>query len=63
MSQRLKVVLSAALMLVLAGCAATRSTNRAESYGNQEWLQSGANRVANLALRDNLESVRRYSDV
>jgi len=59
MSQRLKVVLSAALMLVLAGCAATRSTNRAESYGNQEWLQSGANRVANLALRDNLESVRR----
>ena len=59
MSQRLKLVLSMALMLVLAGCAATRSTNRAESYANQEWLQSGANRVANLALRDNLESVRR----
>ena len=26
---------------------------------NNEWLQSGANRIANLALRDNLQSVRR----
>jgi len=47
------------LALGLAGCGATRSTQRAEPYGNGEWLQSGANRIANLALRDNLESVRR----
>jgi len=59
MSLRLKLVLWVSLATVLAGCGATRSTTRAEGYGNQEWLQSGANRVANLALRDNLESVRR----
>jgi len=59
MSLRLKLVLWVSLAAVLGGCGATRSTSRAESYGNQEWLQSGANRVANLALRDNLESVRR----
>jgi len=45
-----------AAALALAGCA---STDRAEPYANNEWLQSGANRIANLALRDNLQSVRR----
>jgi hypothetical protein len=59
MSHRLKLLLPAALALSLAGCGINRSTNRAESYSNHEWLQSSANRVANLALRDNLESVRR----
>ncbi|MBS0450398.1 MAG: hypothetical protein JSS14_03730 [Proteobacteria bacterium] len=59
MSQRLKVLLPTALSLALAGCGATHSTNRAEPYANNEWMQSGANRVANLALRDNLESIRR----
>ena len=59
MSHRLKVLLPIALALLLAGCGATRSTGRAEAYGNNEWIQSGANRVANLAPRDNLESVRR----
>ncbi|MDP9909008.1 hypothetical protein J2W27_001110 [Variovorax boronicumulans] len=45
--------------LVLTGCSSFRSTERAEPYGNQEWLQSGTNRIANLSLRDNLQSVRR----
>jgi len=49
----------AAAALALAACAASRSTDRAEAYDNSEWLQSTANRIANLALRDNLESVRR----
>lgn len=43
-------------VLALAGCA---STDRAEPYASKEWLQTGANRIANLALRDNLQSVRR----
>jgi hypothetical protein len=43
-------------VLVLAGCT---STQRAEPYNNQEWLQTGANRIANLALRDNIQSVKR----
>jgi hypothetical protein len=42
--------------LLLAGCT---STQRAEPYANQEWLQTGANRIANLALRDNIQSVKR----
>ena len=46
-------------MLGLAGCSSFRSTERAEPYANQEWLQSGANRIANLSLRDNLQSIRR----
>ena len=46
----------AGIVLVLAACA---STERAEPYGNAEWMQSGANRIANLALRDNLQSIRR----
>ncbi|QFZ85677.1 hypothetical protein GFK26_24360 [Variovorax paradoxus] len=45
--------------LALAGCSSLRSTERAEPYGNQEWLQSATNRIANLSLRDNLQSVRR----
>lgn len=59
MSHRLKLLLLLPIALALCACGATRSTNRAESYSNSEWLQSGANRVANLALRDNLESVKR----
>jgi len=50
---------AAAALLSLGGCAAVRSTDRAEPYGNQEWLQSSANRIANLSLRDNLQSIRR----
>jgi hypothetical protein len=45
--------------LALAGCSAFRSTERAEAFSGEEWLQTSANRVANLALRDNLQSVRR----
>lgn len=45
--------------LALTGCSSFRSTERAEPYGNQEWLQSGTNRIANLSLRDDLQSVRR----
>jgi hypothetical protein len=57
---RLASALAGAAVLVgLAGCAATRSTDRAQPYANHEWLQSGANRIANLALRDNLQSIRR----
>jgi hypothetical protein len=48
-----------AALLGLGGCAAVRSTERAEPYANQEWLQSSANRIANLSLRDNLQSIRR----
>jgi hypothetical protein len=43
----------------IMGLAACGSTERAEPYAGNEWLQSGANRIANLALRDNLQSVRR----
>jgi len=53
------VLIAAAAALALAGCAATRSTDRAESYDTREWMQSSANRIANLALRDNLQSIRR----
>ena len=51
---------AAACLLGMAGCSSViNSTERAEPYANNEWLQSGANRIANLALRDNLQSVRR----
>lgn len=46
-------------VLAALSLAACTTTERAAPYGNNEWLQSGANRIANLALRDNLESVRR----
>ncbi|RZL94727.1 MAG: hypothetical protein EOP82_04325 [Variovorax sp.] len=42
----------------LAACTST-STDRAQPYAGIEWIQSGANRIANLALRDNLQSIRR----
>lgn len=48
-----------ALALSLAGCGAFTTTERAQAYDNKEWLQSGANRIANLALRDNLQAVQR----
>lgn len=48
-----------AVALALGGCGSMTSTERAETYKGDEWLQSSANRVANLALRDNLQSVRR----
>lgn len=48
-----------AALLAAAGCSSMRDTQRAEPYSNHEWLQSGANRIANLSLRDNLQSVRR----
>lgn len=47
-----------AIGLLLQGCMAP-STQRAEPYDTHEWLQSSANRIANLALRDNLQSIRR----
>ncbi|MGJ7487988.1 hypothetical protein ACSFA2_22185 [Variovorax sp. LT2P21] len=50
---------AAAAALGLGGCAALRSTDRAENYDSREWMQSSANRIANLALRDNLQSIRR----
>ena len=53
------IALGAAAALGLAGCAATRSTERAENYDTHEWMQSSANRIANLAVRDNLQSIRR----
>lgn len=50
----------ATLALGAAGCSSViQSTERAEPYAGNEWLQSGANRIANLALRDNLQSLRR----
>ncbi|MDB5732688.1 MAG: hypothetical protein JWQ03_2583 [Variovorax sp.] len=49
----------AAIAFCLGGCSTLDSTQRADAYRNREWLQSGANRVANLALRDNLQSIRR----
>ena len=60
LQRRACLVGGAALALVatgLAGCSS--STERAQSYDNNEWLQSGANRIANLALRDNVQSVKR----
>jgi hypothetical protein len=59
MSNRSGLAVVVAISLGLSGCGMTRSTHRAETYSNHEWLQSGANRIANLALRDNLESIRR----
>ncbi|WP_241660728.1 hypothetical protein [Variovorax guangxiensis] len=53
------IAVGAATAFGLAGCAATRSTERAEDYDGREWMQSSANRIANLALRDNLQSIRR----
>jgi hypothetical protein len=50
---------SVAALLGLAGCSSVRDTERAQPYVNNEWLQSGTNRIANLSLRDNLQSVRR----
>ncbi|MET0210756.1 MAG: hypothetical protein ABW220_17045 [Burkholderiaceae bacterium] len=48
------------MLVGIAGCSSvTRSTDRGEPYQNTEWMQSGANRIANLALRDNLQSIRR----
>ncbi|MDH6169002.1 hypothetical protein M2282_004166 [Variovorax boronicumulans] len=58
-ARRTCLLAGVASLLGLAGCAASRSTERAEPYANQEWLQSGANRIANLSLRDNLQSIRR----
>ncbi|WP_431276602.1 hypothetical protein ACQ858_10710 [Variovorax ureilyticus] len=48
--------LTCAAALLATGCA---STQRAEPYESKEWLQSSTNRIANLALRDNLQSVKR----
>ncbi len=59
LARRLVPLGVAVLALAMTGCSATRSTDRAESYHRDEWLQSSANRIANLALRDNLQSIRR----
>ena len=45
-------------LLLLQGCV-NPSTQRADPYETREWLQSSANRIANLALRDNLQSIKR----
>lgn len=57
--RRAWLLAGAGALLGLGGCGAFQNTQRAEPYANQEWLQSGANRIANLALRDNLQSIRR----
>ena len=54
--RRAALLAGAVAALGLTSCS---STGRAEPYTEHEWLQSGYNRVANLALRDNLESIRR----
>ena len=57
--RRTMIALGAAATVGVTGCAATHSTERAQDYDNREWMQSSANRIANLALRDNLQSIRR----
>lgn len=54
-----RLLLLGALALPLGGCGAFTHTERAQQYESREWLQSSTNRIANLALRDNLQSVRR----
>lgn len=58
-TRRQSVFAGAAALLGLAGCGAFTQTDRAQNYASREWLQSGTNRLANLALRDNLQSIRR----
>lgn len=59
-AERRKLLLGAlGSALSVPGCGVFSNTERAEDYSGQEWLQSSANRVANLVLRDNLQSVRR----
>lgn len=58
-STRRRACLTLPLLAALAGCGAFTDTRRAEPYEGREWLQSGTNRIANLALRDNLQSVQR----
>jgi len=58
-SRSLGIALAVAVTAVMAGCAAQRSTGQAAPYANSEWLQSSANRIANLSVRDNLQSIRR----
>jgi hypothetical protein len=58
-SSRAAVLCCAIGLLGLTGCAAFHETVRREPYDTREWLQSSANRIANLALRDNLASIRR----
>src|SRR4029450_8887502 len=55
-ARRLGLLAGVAACLGMIGCA---STDRAEPYAGREGVQSGANRIANLALRDNLQSIRR----
>ena len=57
--RRITLLGAMASTLSIVGCGAFSNTERADSYAGDEWLQSGANRIANLALRDNLQSVRR----
>jgi hypothetical protein len=54
--RRGRLLCAVLMFLCLAACT---STQRAEPYESKEFLQSGANRIANLALRDNLQSVKR----
>ena len=56
---RRRLLLASTAALALAGCGTVTQTERAQDYESREWLQSGTNRIANLALRDNLQSVRR----
>ena len=47
------------LVLSMTGCADMKtSTKEAEPYSNKELIQSTHNRYANLAMRDNLETLR-----
>lgn len=56
LKRRALLLSGGAAMLGMSACS---STERAEPYKGHEWLQSGANRIANLSLRDNLQSIRR----
>ncbi|RYF74854.1 MAG: hypothetical protein EOO29_24650 [Comamonadaceae bacterium] len=58
-TRRQGLMAAALASLFLTGCGAFTQTQRAQNYESREWLQSGTNRLANLALRDNLQSVQR----
>lgn len=58
-TRRQSLFVAALASLSLTGCGVFTQTERAQNYESREWLQSGANRIANLALRDNLQSVQR----
>ena len=55
----LGAMVAASAAMLLPGCGAFHNNERGENYANDELMQSSANRIANLAVRDNVQSVRR----